>query len=441
MKGMVIFVEFFGRRKYRTEPASHISMIHFEKNRLKNGLIVLVHQDRTTPFVAVNVCYKVGSKHEDPARTGFAHLFEHLTFGGTVHVSDFDTAVQMAGGSNNAFTTSDITNYHITLPAKNIETALWLESDRMIGPDFTAKGLAVQKKVVIEEFRQRNLNKPYGDVWHLLRDLSYKVHSYRWPTIGLVPDHIRKASLKEVKDFFYHHYAPNNAILVLSGDIDPAGGLRLAEKWFGDIPSREIASRQPETEPVQTEARTLTVTRKVPVDTFYVAWPMAARSEKAFYALDLLSDILSNGSSSRFETRLVKEEKIFTEADAFLTGENEPGLFVATGKAAPGVDIQEAMNRMLKELFLTTREKISAYELEKVQNRVESDLLINEIGYLEKAVQLASFEVLGDASLINRQAEMYRSITPADLQEVAELTLRAEKQNTLLYLSHKKSKK
>jgi len=415
-------------------------MIQFDKIILGNGLSVIVHTDHSTPFVAVNVCYNVGSKHEDPSRTGFAHLFEHLTFGGSIHVPDFDTAVQRAGGANNAFTSNDLTNYYITLPANNIETAMWLESDRMLGPKFSKKGLDVQKKVVIEEFRQRNLNKPYGDVWHLLRDLAYKVHPYRWPTIGLVPEHIASATLEDVKDFFFHHYAPNNAVLVISGNISSSEAFKMAEKWFGDIPSRVIAPYPPQPEPLQLTDRELTVHRDVPIDTFYVAWHMGGRNDKDFYVLDLLSDILSNGSSSRFEVKLVKEQKLFTEADAYLSGENEPGLFVATGKASDGIDIHLAREKMLEEILMTAETSITAYELEKVKNRVEADLLLNEIGYLEKAIQLASFEIMGDAAEINRQAERYQNITAEDLLTTANHLFRKGNRNTLNYLSLQNSK-
>ncbi len=416
-------------------------MIQFDKTILKNGLRVIVHTDHSTPFVAVNVCYNVGSKHEDPIRTGFAHLFEHLTFGGSKHVADFDTAVQLAGGANNAFTSNDLTNYYITLPANNTETAMWLESDRMLGPKFTKKGLDVQKKVVIEEFRQRNLNKPYGDVWHLMRDLAYKVHPYRWPTIGLVPEHIASATLEDVKDFFFHHYAPNNAVLVISGNIGSSEAYKLAEKWFSDIPAREIAPYQPQIEPPQTIDREMTVYRDVPIDTFYVAWHMGGRNERSFYELDLLSDILSNGSSSRFEVKLVKEQKLFTEADAYLSGENEPGLFVATGKASPGIDIHLAREKMLEEILMTAETSITDYELEKVKNRVEADLMLNEIGYLEKAIQLASFEIMGDAAEINKQGSRYQEITPADLLKTAVELFRKGNRNTLNYLSIQNSKK
>ena len=412
-------------------------MIQFEKTTLANGLRVIVHTDISTPFVAVNVCYNVGAKHEDPERTGFAHLFEHLTFGGSQHVPDFDTPVQNAGGTNNAFTTNDITNYYITIPANNIETALWLESDRMLGPKFTKKGLEVQRNVVIEEFRQRNLNKPYGDTWHLLRDLSYKVHPYRWPTIGLAPEHIEKATLEEVKDFFFHHYAPNNAVLVITGNIASDQALRLAERWFSDIPQREIKNHIIQPEPLQTTDRELTVQRDVPIDTFYVAWHMSSRLDQDFYAADLLSDILSGGNSSRIEERLVKGKKLFTEADVFLSGENEPGLFVATGKTNEGVDFESAKKAMIDEVLQTTESLITPHELEKVKNKVEAEQVFNEIGYLEKAMQLAHYEILGDAALINEQADHYQRVTPGDIRRVASEILRTGNRNTLNYLSLK----
>jgi zinc protease len=412
-------------------------MILFEKLTLANGLRVIVHSDASTPFVAVNVCYNVGAKHESPERTGFAHLFEHLTFGGSKHVPNFDGPIQNAGGTNNAFTTNDITNYYITIPANNIETALWLESDRMLGPKFTKKGLEVQRKVVIEEFRQRNLNKPYGDTWHLLRDLSYKVHPYRWPTIGLIPEHIEQATMEEVKEFFFHHYAPNNAVLVITGNIALDNAFRLAEKWFGDIPEREINHDEILPEPLQTTDRELTVYRKVPIDTCYIAWHMSPRLHKDFYAADLLSDILSGGNSSRIEERLVKGQKLFTEADVFLSGENDPGLFVASGKINDGVDFESAKKALIGEIIQTTDSLITTHELEKVQNKVEAEQVFNEIGYLEKAMQLAHYEILGDAGLINQQSTLYRSVTSEDIRRVASDILRDGNRNTLNYLSLK----
>jgi len=413
-------------------------MVKFEKMTLANGLRVIVHTDKSTPFVAVNVCYNVGAKHEDPQRTGFAHLFEHLTFGGSRNVHDFDTPVQNAGGNNNAFTSNDITNYYITIPANNIETALWLESDRMLGPKFTKKGLEVQRNVVIEEFRQRNLNKPYGDVWHLIRNLSYKVHPYRWPTIGLTPEHIQNATIDEVKDFFFHHYAPNNAVLVITGNILPDNAFRLAEKWFDDIPARVIKNDIIPSEPLQTIDRELTVYRDVPIDTLYIAWHMGSRLDQDFYAADLLSDILSGGNSSRIEERLVRGQKLFSEADAILSGENEPGLFVVTGKINEGVDYDFALKAIMEEVLQTTDKRVPPDELEKVRNKVEAEQVYNEIGYLEKAMQLATWEILGDAGLINEQVERYRNITSDDIRRVACDILRSGNRNILNYLSLKK---
>ncbi|MEI7526164.1 MAG: pitrilysin family protein [Mariniphaga sp.] len=413
-------------------------MIQFEKNILVNGLRVIVHTDRTTPFVAVNVCYNVGAKHEDPSRTGFAHLFEHLTFGGSQHVPDFDTPIQNVGGQNNAFTTNDITNYYITVPANNIETALWLESDRMLGPKFTKKGLDVQRNVVIEEFRQRNLNKPYGDTWHLLRDLAYKVHPYRWPTIGLTPEHIEQATMEEVKDFFFHHYAPNNAVLVISGNISMDEAFRLSEKWFSDIPKRELKNSLILPEPLQTIDREQTVHRDVPIDTFFVAWHMSSRLDHDFYAADLLTDILSGGNSSRVEERLVKGQKLFAEADVFLSGENDPGLLVATGKMNEGIDFETGRKALIEEVMKTADSLVTPNELEKVKNKVEAEQVYNEIGYLEKAMQLAAYEILGDAAQINQQDDHYRNVTAEEIRNVASRILRAGNCNTLNYLSLKK---
>ncbi len=413
-------------------------MIQFEKNILVNGLRVIVHTDRTTPFVAVNVCYNVGAKHEDPSRTGFAHLFEHLTFGGSQHVPDFDTPIQNVGGQNNAFTTNDITNYYITVPANNIETALWLESDRMLGPKFTKKGLDVQRNVVIEEFRQRNLNKPYGDTWHLLRDLAYKVHPYRWPTIGLTPEHIEQATMEEVKDFFFHHYAPNNAVLVISGNISMDEAFRLSEKWFSDIPKRELKNSLILPEPLQTIDREQTVHRDVPIDTFFVAWHMSSRLDHDFYAADLLTDILSGGNSSRVEERLVKGQKLFAEADVFLSGENDPGLLVATGKMNEGIDFETGRKALIEEVMKTADSLVTPNELEKVKNKVEAEQVYNEIGYLEKAMQLAAYEILDDAAQINQQDDHYRNVTAEEIRNVASRILRAGNCNTLNYLSLKK---
>lgn len=413
-------------------------MISFQKTVLRNGLRVIVHTDKTTPFVAINVCYNVGAKHEDPDRTGFAHLFEHLTFGGTKNIPDFDLQVQLAGGNNNAYTTNDLTNYYITVPSANIETALWIESDRMLGPHFTKKGLDVQRRVVIEEFQQRSLNVPYGDIWHLLRDLAYKVHPYRWPTIGLTPQHIEKATLEEVKTFFYNHYAPNNAILVVSGNIESDKAFRLVEKWFESIPKRQLKNPTIEPEPKQLYNRELTVKRDVPVDTFHIAWHMCSRTDPDFYVADLLSDILSGGNSSRIEEKLIRETRLLSEGDVFLSGENDAGLFVATGKPSETSTLEMAKAAMLEEVMMTAEELIKPEELEKVINKVEADLLYNEIGYLEKATQLAAYELMGGADLINQQSDFYRAVTPDKIRSFAQKIFHEGNKNTLNYLSIKK---
>ena len=308
----------------------------------------------------------------------------------------------------------------------------------MLGPKFTKKGLDVQRNVVIEEFRQRNLNKPYGDTWHLLRDLAYKVHPYRWPTIGLTPEHIEQATMEEVKDFFFHHYAPNNAVLVISGNISTDEAFRLSEKWFSDIPKRELKNSLILPEPLQTIDREQTVHRDVPIDTFFVAWHMSSRLDHDFYAADLLTDILSGGNSSRVEERLVKGQKLFAEADVFLSGENDPGLLVATGKMNEGIDFKTGRKALIEEVMKTADSLVTPNELEKVKNKVEAEQVYNEIGYLEKAMQLAAYEILDDAAQINQQDDHYRNVTAEEIRNVASRILRAGNCNTLNYLSLKK---
>jgi len=310
-------------------------MINFERFELDNGLKVIVHQDKSTPIVAFNLLYDVGARDEDSSRTGFAHLFEHLMFGGSVNISDYDEVVEKAGGQNNAFTSNDITNYYITLPKDNLEQAFRLESDRMLSLAFTPKSLEVQRQVVIEEFKQNYLNQPYGDIHLLLRPLAYKEHPYRWPTIGKEVSHIEEATMEEVKAFFYKHYAPNNAILVVAGDVEIDEIKALSEKWFAPIERREVAVRNLPKEPRQEEARTLTVERDVPVDVIYKAFHMCARTDQDFFATDLISDILSRGNSSRLYNSLVKEQKLFSDIDAFIGGELDESLFYFAGKLAP----------------------------------------------------------------------------------------------------------
>jgi len=412
-------------------------MIHFERTKLTNGLTVIVHQDKTTPMVAVDVCYNVGSRDEHPDRTGFAHLFEHLMFGGSKHIPSYDEPLQKAGGDNNAFTSNDLTNYYLTLPKNNLETGFWLESDRMLELAFSKKSLDVQRNVVIEEFKQRNLNQPYGDVWPLLRQLAYKVHPYQWPTIGREISHIEKATMQQVKDFFFAHYTPDNAVLVVTGDVDFDQVVTLANRWFGPIPNRNVQPRNIPQEPEQTAIREQTVVRDVPNDTIYMAWHTTGRLDPMYYATDLISDVLSNGNSSRMYVNLVQKEKLFTELDAYLSGDYEPGLFVISGKPSNGISLEAARKAIEQELDRMKQDRIPEYELEKVKNKVEANIVYGEMNYLTKAMNLATNEILQDAGLINSQVDFYRAVTPAYIQEVSQHLFRPENCSVLNYIAKK----
>lgn len=412
-------------------------MIHFERTKLANGLTVIVHQDKTTPMVAVDVCYNVGSRDEHPDRTGFAHLFEHLMFGGSKHIPLYDEPLQKAGGDNNAYTSNDLTNYYLTVPKNNIETGFWLESDRMLELAFSKKSLDVQRNVVIEEFKQRQLNQPYGDVWPLLRQLAYKVHPYQWPTIGREISHIEKATIQQVKDFFFAHYAPDNAVLVVTGDVEFEQIMIMAERWFGPIPNRNVKPRNIPQEPEQTEIREQTVIRGVPNDTIYMAYHMADRLDPMYYATDMVSDVLSNGNSSRMYMNLVQKEKLFTELDAYLSGDYEPGLFVVSGKPSDGVSLETARKAIERELDRMKQDRVPEYELEKVKNKVEANIVYGEMNYLTKAMNLATNEILDDASLINSQVESYRAVTTEQIQEVSQHIFRPENCSVLNYIAKK----
>lgn len=412
-------------------------MIHFERTKLANGLTVIVHQDKTTPMVAIDVCYNVGSRDEHPDHTGFAHLFEHLMFGGSKNIPTYDEPLQKAGGDNNAFTSNDLTNFYLTLPKNNIETGFWLESDRMLELAFSKSSLEVQRNVVIEEFKQRNLNQPYGDVWALLRQLAYKIHPYQWPTIGREISHIEQATMQQVKDFFFAHYAPNNAVLVVAGDVDVEQIVGFADHWFGAIPNRAVKPRSIPQEPVQMEMRELSVEREVPNDMIYMAWHMADRLDPMYYATDLISDVLSNGNSSRIYLNLVQKEKLFTELDAYLSGDFEPGLFVVSGKPSNGISLETARKAIENELDRMKQERVSEYELEKVKNKVEANIEYSEMNYLTKAMNLATNEILQDAGLINSQVELYRSVTSAQIQEVSQQIFRPENCSVLNYMAKK----
>jgi len=408
-------------------------MLKFDKFTLDNGLKILVHPDPTTPLVTVNLLYNVGARDEDPERTGFAHLFEHLMFGGSVHIPEFDTPLQSAGGVNNAFTNNDFTNYYISLPKENLETAFWLESDRMLSLAFTDKSLDVQRQVVIEEFKQRYLNQPYGDVWLLLRPLAYKVHPYQWATIGKEVSHIEKATMQEVKDFFFTHYAPNNCIMVVAGNTDTETVRTLAEKWFAPIEARNVNPRNLPQEPAQTEARTLRVQRDVPANAYHRAYHTCARTDEDFHAIDLLSDILSMGESCRLYQNLVKEQELFTDIDAYLTGSLENNLFVFSGKLADDVDFETAEAALLAEIEEITKSAPTDDEVQKVKNIWESKFLFNETNTLNKAMSLAYFELIGQADDYNTELEKYLAVTPEQILAAARKIFRPENSSTLYY--------
>lgn len=391
-------------------------MIQVNRYTLANGLRIVHNEDDSTQMVALNLLYDVGARDEDPSHTGFAHLFEHLMFGGSLHIPDYDTPVQNAGGENNAWTNNDITNYYITLPHQNVETGFWLESDRMFSLDFSPKSLEVQRQVVIEEFKQRNLNQPYGDASHLLRELAYESHPYRWPTIGKEIAHIAQATLEEVKDFFYRFYAPNNAILAVTGHISFEETIRLAEKWFGPIPARNISPRQLPAEKPQTAVRRKTVERKVPVDAIYMAFHMSNRMHPDYYVYDMITDILSNGRSSRFIQSLVQEQKLFTSIDAYISGSLDEGLLHVTGKPVEGVSLEQAEEAIWKDLEKMKTVPVSEQELEKVKNRYESEQIFNNINYLNVATNLAFFELTGKAEDINEEVGKYRAVTAEQIQ-------------------------
>lgn len=413
-------------------------MITFEKFTLENDLKVIVHRDDSTPMACLNILYDVGARDEDENKTGFAHLFEHLMFGGSINVPNYDEPLQLVGGENNAFTTNDITNYYCTVPPENLETAFWLESDRMLSLAFTDKSLEVQRNVVIEEFKQRYLNQPYGDVWLLLRPLAYKVHPYRWATIGKEIAHIEQATMQDVKAFFQAHYKPCNAILVVAGNVDSNAVKTLAEKWFGPIPSGKKPQRLLPEEPRQTEARSLRVERDVPATALYKAYHMCSRRDKAYYAVDLLSDILSRGNSSRLYNSLVKDKQLFTEINAYVMGDLDKGLFVISGKLPDGVKVEEAEEALEAELEKIRREPVGERELQKCKNKIESSILFGETDVLTKATNLAVSELLGDAGLINREVEFYSAVTVGQVAEQARLVLDRSNCSTLYYLAKPK---
>jgi zinc protease len=410
-------------------------MIQFDRFVLDNGLRVLVHEDPSTPMAVVNVMYDVGARDEDPAQTGFAHLFEHLMFGGSINIKDYDEPLQRAGGENNAYTTNDLTNYYCQLPAQNIETAFWLESDRMLSLAFGEKSLATQRKVVCEEFKEHYINKPYGDVWHKMRSLAYTVHPYRWMTIGKELSHVENAKIDDVKNFFFKHYRPVNAILVVAGNVKLEQVKRLTAKWFGPIEMGTKYERQLPIEPVQTEARKLVVEANVPLDAFVKTWHMDARLSPGYYAADLLTEILGGGAASRLYQTLVKEKQYFSSIDCYHFGSLDNGLVAVDGKLVKGVSMENAMKAVDEEIEKLKATKIEAKELQKVINRTESVIAFEDMSVMNRAGSLAFYELLGDGEIMNTEFKKYQDVTVHDLKRIANVVLQPSNSNTLWYLA------
>lgn len=408
-------------------------MIDYSSVQLANGLKVLVHKEESTPMAVVNVLYNVGARDESPHRTGFAHLFEHLMFGGSPNIHNFDIPIQEAGGENNAFTNNDITNFYDVVPAQNLETALWLEADRMLSLNFDEDILQVQKKVVVEEFKENCLNQPYGDVWHHIADLAYKVHPYRWPTIGKAPLHIEEASLTEVKDFYQRFYNPNNAILTISGNVEIDKTVKLVQKWFEEIPSGPQYIRKLPMEPPQIRPQEHSSKTTVPSDAIYLVFHTCGRLDPDFYATDLLSDILSNGPSSRLYRHLLKDKQLFTQIDCFINGTIDPGLMIIEGKLTPGVTLEMAESSIWKELNALKENKIESYELQKWKNKVESTLLFSELNTLNTAINLSFFELLGQPELINNEMHYYHQVSADNIQQLAQQLFTKENCSTVYY--------
>jgi predicted Zn-dependent peptidase len=394
-------------------------MIEFERFKLDNGLQVIFHHDPTTPMAVVNTLYDVGARDESPDQTGFAHLFEHLMFGGSVNILDFDAPLQRAGGESNAFTSNDITNYYDVLPAHNLETALWLESDRMLSLAFTPKSLEVQRNVVIEEFKQRYLNQPYGDVWLNLRPLAYKVHPYQWATIGKEIRHIEEAQMEDVRAFFQKFYSPSNAILCVAGNFERAYIEDMVNKWYGDIPGGMKPARILPAEPEQTTFREQQLDRNVPANAFYYAFKMDERRSEGYYLADVLSDALGRDKSSRLYTELKKNKQLVSEIGAYITGSLDNGLLLISGKLNDGVSFDQVDLAIWEELEKMKDHAMPDHELHRLMNKLKTSREFEEQGLLNRAMNLSQFELIGDANGINEEAAIYDAIQPVHLQETA----------------------
>ncbi len=408
-------------------------MISFSSFTLGNGLRVLVHEDPTVDIAVMNILYDVGSRDERPDKTGFAHLFEHLMFGGSKNIPSYDEPLQLVGGENNAFTSTDITNYYLTLPASNLETGFWLESDRMLSLSFDPEVLNVQRNVVVEEFRQRYLNQPYGDVWLKLRPLAYTTHPYLWATIGKEIAHIDQASLEDVRDFFYRFYLPSNAILVVAGKVTEAQVKALSEKWFSPIPAGKPQQRNLPMEPAQKSKRTLTVEAKVPADALYKAFHMPGRFHRDYYAVDLLTDVLGRGESCRLYRELVKEKEIFTSISSYGMGSLDPGLVVVSGRLQKGIALSDAERAVDEIIHAVVSNEVSDEELEKVKNQSEASLEFGEVEVMNRAMNLAFATLSGDPDFVNKEAASIQAVTKADIQRVAGDIFREENSSVLYY--------
>ncbi|MCG8323247.1 MAG: insulinase family protein [Cytophagales bacterium] len=410
-------------------------MIAYQHFTLSNGLNVYVIENPNTPIAVVNLLYNVGSKDEQENKTGFAHLFEHLMFGGSVNIPNFDEPLQKVGGENNAFTSPDITNYYLTVPANNLETAFWLESDRMLGLSFAPEVLEVQRKVVIEEFKQRYLNQPYGDVWLKLRPLAYQKHPYKWATIGKDISHIENATLEDVRSFFYKFYRPNNATLVVAGNVTLNQVKDLSEKWFGPIPSGDKYVRNLTPEPVQQTARHLDVTAEVPLNAIYKVYHMPGKLSGAYYQADLLGDMLGRGNSSRFYQKLIKERPLFNKLNTYITGSVEPGLLVISGMLNNNISHETADQAIQEIIDEFKSEPLHQDELVKVKNQAESTLLFSEVELLNQSMNLAFAANIGVPDLVNQEPDIIQSVTIDEIKLMADSILTPENCSTIYYHS------
>ncbi len=409
-------------------------MVEYQEFTLDNGLRILVHEDHTTSMAVLNLLYNVGSRDESPQKTGFAHLFEHLMFGGSKHIASYDQPLQKVGGENNAFTNPDITNYYLTLPAVNLETGFWLESDRMLSLSFDPQVLEVQRKVVIEEFKQRYLNQPYGDAWLKLRPLAYTKHPYRWATIGKDIKHIEQASMEDVQEFFWRYYHPANAILVVAGNVTLEQVKKLAHKWFAPIPAGPVNDRNLQQEPSQEEARNLDVEASVPVNAIYQAYHMPPRFTPHYHQVDLLSDVLGRGKSSRLYRQLVKEESLFSSISCYVTGSLDPGLLVVTGKLNQDVSCDQGASAVRQVIDQLLQDGVQDAELTKVKNQAESSLFFAKVPLLNRAMNLALSALVGDPNYLNKEAELVTKVTAQEVSHQAKLLLGQHQSSTLNYI-------